>query len=258
MGATRVAIGERARGWAVLAFWSLSLAVVAPPVFLLFLVVRRKRVLYAPARLFIRIGLRLAGVRFDVVGLERLDPHQTYLFLSNHQSLLDPLIQLVGLKRDLAFLAKKELFRWPLLSPGLRWTDCAPIDRANRERAIESLRQAAEKLKRGVSFLAYPEGTRTPDGTLLPFRKGVFVLALEAGVPVVPVTIRGTYDVMPKGPLRCRPGRVRVIVHEPIPTTLDGGMTPEALMAAVRRAIASALAQSRATSESWSARSISM
>jgi len=241
----------------VLAFWGLSLAVVAPLLFALFLLLRHKRVLYAPARLFIRIGLRLGGVRFEVVGLERLDPRRTYLFLSNHQSLLDPLIQLVGLKRDLAFLAKKELFRWPLLNPGLYWIECAPIDRSNRARALESLHQAAEKLKRGVSFLAYPEGTRTPDGTLLPFRKGVFFLALEAGVPIVPVTIRGTYEVMPKGPLRCRPGRVRVIVHEPIPTTAYGVTAIEALMADVRRAIASALPESAASGSPCTARSIS-
>jgi len=247
------------RGWAVLAFWSLSLAAVAPPVFLLFLLVRRKGVPYAAARAFIRLGLRLGGVRIEVIGLERLDPHRTYLFLSNHQSLLDPLIQLVALKRDIAFVAKKELFRWPLLNPGLYWIDCAPIDRANRERAIESLRQAAEKLKRGVSFLAYPEGTRTPDGTLLPFRKGVFVLALEAGVPIVPVTIRGAYEVMPKRPLRCRPGCVRVIIHDPIPTTAYRAETIEALMADVRRAIVSALVESpSAPVASCCARSTSM
>lgn len=240
------------------AFWGFSLAVIAPVLFALFLLSRQKRVLYAPARLFIRIGLWLSGVRFEVVGLERLDPHQTYLFLSNHQSLLDPLIQLIALERDMAFLAKKELFRWPLLNPGLYWIDCAPIDRSNRERAIESLHRAAEKLRRGVSFLAYPEGTRTPDGTLLPFRKGVFLMALEAGVPIVPVTIRGTYEVMPKGPLRCRPGRVRVIVHEPIPTTAYSVATLEVLMTTVRRAIASALPESSASASSWRARSISM
>jgi len=248
---------DRARGWAVLAFWGLSLAVIAPPVFALFLLSRRKRVLYASARFFIRIGLRLGGVRFDVVGVEKLDPHQAYLFLSNHQSLLDPLIQLVGLGRDLAFLAKKELFRWPLLNPGLHWIECVPIDRSNRERAIESLRGAAEKRRRGVSFLAYPEGTRTPDGTLQPFRKGVFLLALEAGVPIVPVTIRGAYDVMPKGPVRCRPGRIRVIVHDPIPTTSYCAETIESLIAGVRRAIASALPESAVSEVACPARSIS-
>ncbi|GBC77996.1 1-acyl-sn-glycerol-3-phosphate acyltransferase [bacterium HR08] len=248
---------DRARGWAVLAFWGLSLAVIAPPVFALFLLSRRKRVLYASARFFIRIGLRLGGVRFDVVGVEKLDPHRAYLFLSNHQSLLDPLIQLVGLGRDLAFLAKKELFRWPLLNPGLQWIDCVPIDRSNRERAIESLRGAAEKLKRGVSFLAYPEGTRTPDGTLQPFRKGVFLLALEAGVPIVPVTIRGAYEVMPKGSVRCRPGRVQVIVHDPIPTMPYGAEALESLIAEVRRAIASALPESAASEVACPARSIS-
>ncbi len=235
---------DRVRGWTVLAFWSLSLAAIAPLLFALFLLLRRKRVLYAPARFFIRIGLRLGGVRFDVQGLEKLNSRQTYLFLSNHQSLLDPLIQLVGLKRDLAFLAKKELFRWPLLNWGLRWIDCAPIDRSDRERAIESLRQAAEKLKRGVSFLAYPEGTRTPDGTLLPFRKGVFLLALEAGVPIVPVTILGAYEVMPRGPLRCRPGHVRLIVHEPVPARAFSAVNLQDLIATVRRAIASALPNS--------------
>jgi 1-acyl-sn-glycerol-3-phosphate acyltransferase len=239
-----VAKVDRVRGWTVLAFWSLSLVVISPMLFALFLLLRRKRILYAPARFFIRIGLRLGGVRFHVQGAEKLDPHQTYLFLSNHQSLLDPLIQLVGLRRDLAFLAKRELFRWPLLNWGLRWMDCAPIDRSDRERTVESLRQAAEKLKRGVSFLAYPEGTRTPDGTLLPFRKGAFLLALDAGVPIVPVTILGAYEVMPKGPLRCRPGHVRVVVHEPIPVLAFSAGNLDALIAAVRRAIASALPDS--------------
>jgi len=249
---------DRVRGWTVLAFWSLSLAAIAPLLFALFLVLRRKRVLYAPARFFIRMGLRLGGVRFDVQGLEKLNSHQTYLFLSNHQSLLDPLIQLVGLGRDLAFLAKKELFRWPLLNWGLRWIDCVPIDRSDRERTIENLRQAAEKLKRGVSFLAYPEGTRTPDGTLLPFRKGVFFLALEAGVPIVPVTILGAYEVMPKGPLRCRPGHVRLIVHEPVPVLAFRAGNLKDLMATVRCAIASALPESDVRERPCLARSTSM
>ncbi len=251
-------MSDRVRGWMMFAFWGLGLVLVAPFLFLLFALWRRKRLLYEPARWFIRIGLRIGGVRCEVTGLQRLDPQRTYLFLSNHQSLLDPLIQLVELRRDLGFLAKKELFRWPLLTPGLHWTDCVPIDRSSRERAIQSLHRAAEKLRRGVSLLAYPEGTRTPDGTLLPFRKGVFFLALEAGVPIVPVTIHGTYEAMPKGSLRCRPQSVRLIVHEPISVASYGPKRVGALIADVRKAIASALPEATSQKEPCPARSISM
>jgi 1-acyl-sn-glycerol-3-phosphate acyltransferase len=202
--------------------------------------IRNPKIIYRPAQLGCWLGLKVGGVRFVVRGLEHLRPDQTYIFVANHQSLLDPPGMFVYLQRDLAFLAKKELYRLPIFNPGLYLIGCARIDRRNRERAIESIRQAADLVRRGRSFIVYAEGTRTPDGQLHPFKKGAFHLALEAGVPVVPVTIDGTYDLMPKGPIHLYPGTAHIIVHEPIDVAAYSAETVGELAETTRRIIQSA------------------
>lgn len=225
----------------VIGLWAILLLVVGLPVVLLCAIIRRPQIILWPARVGIRLGLKMGGVKFVVWGVEKLNPHQPYIFVANHQSLLDPLGMLLHLKRDVAFLAKKELFRLPIFNPGLYLIGCAPIDRSNRERAIESLRQAAELVRRGRSFIVYAEGTRTPDGQVHPFKKGAFHLALEAGVPIVPVTIDGTYDLMPKGSLHLNPGTAHIIVHEPIDVSGYNAETVGELAETTRQIIQSGL-----------------
>jgi 1-acyl-sn-glycerol-3-phosphate acyltransferase len=115
-------------------------------------------------------------------------------------------------------MAKQEFFRVPVLGTAMRLRGFIPIDRKNRERAIAAVEEAVEALKAGYSFLAFPEGTRSPDGRLQIFKKGLFVVAIKAGAPIVPVSASGARKVMPKGKFAIYPGRVRITIHDPIPT----------------------------------------
>jgi 1-acyl-sn-glycerol-3-phosphate acyltransferase len=208
----------RLRGLLLMGFWSLAIAIIAPAIVTLARFTGKDEFIYAPVRFFVHIGLKLAGVQVRVEGLERLDPAHTYVFTPNHQSVIDIPLMVVYLGRNPAFLAKKELFKIPIFSYGIRQMGVVPVDRSNSTAAIESARRATDKLQSAKSYVVYPEGTRSPDGRLLPFKKGAFLMAVEAGVPVVPVTISGSFRVMPKGKVRVVPGTIRVTIHEPINT----------------------------------------
>jgi len=135
------------------------------------------------------------------------------------------------------WLAKAELFKIPIFGRAMRGAGYIPINRTDRPAAIESLRQAAGAVRRGVSVMIFPEGTRSLDGTLKPFKKGGFVMAIEAGVPIVPVALRGTFDIMPKNRLMIRPRDVMMVIGEPIATTGYSIHSKEALMDEVRNAL---------------------
>ena len=184
-------------------------------------------------------GVRLAGVKVEVVGLDRLDPAATYIFMSNHVSNLDPPILVPIIPRRTSVLVKKELFRVPILSRAMRLASLVPVDRSNREAAIASLRAASGVLARGIPMTIFVEGTRSFDGRLLPFKKGPFYLAMESGVPVVPVTIVGTHQILPKRRLGIRAGTATVVFHTPLDPKQFSDR--DALLVAVRDSIESAL-----------------
>jgi 1-acyl-sn-glycerol-3-phosphate acyltransferase len=165
-----------------------------------------------------RIWLRSAGARIHVSGREHLNPEQGYLFAANHQSNLDPPLLFAYLGQNTGALAKKELTKIPLFKQGFALIHVVPIDRRNRESAIHSTRLGAAELRRGHSLMAFPEGTRTVDGKVKEFKKGVFFMALEAGVPVVPVVINNTRLVMPKGGNVVTPGDVWLEILPPVST----------------------------------------
>lgn len=165
-----------------------------------------------------RLYLRTAGARVHASGYEHLDPRQPYVFVANHQSNLDPPLLIAYLGRNPSFLAKKELFRLPVFKQGIELIDVIPIDRSNREAAIISTQRGAEKLKGGRSYVGFPEGTRTVDGRLKEFKKGIFFMALAAGVPVVPVVINDTRLVMRKGTNYCLPHDVFMEILSPVST----------------------------------------
>jgi 1-acyl-sn-glycerol-3-phosphate acyltransferase len=136
-------------------------------------------------------------------------------------------------------MAKQELFRYPILGRAMRMASLVPVDRGNRESGIAAVRAAAQVVKQGIHMTIYVEGHRSMDGKLLPFKKGPFYLAEECQVPVVPITISGTHEVMPKRRFAIKPGWVTVTFHEPIPPAQFGSR--EHLMERVREAIDSAL-----------------
>jgi 1-acyl-sn-glycerol-3-phosphate acyltransferase len=186
-----------------------------------------------------RTGYRLSGIRVRAVGRERLEPGRAYLFMSNHCSNLDPPVITPLLGRRIAIIAKQELFKIPLFGYAMRKGRFVAVNRADRRSAVESVGGAVAVLQSGLGMMVFPEGTRSRDGKLLPFKKGPFHLAAEAGVPVVPITVVGTHEAWPKGSARLRAGEIVVHFHPPI----DPGQfaSREELMAAVRATIESAL-----------------
>jgi 1-acyl-sn-glycerol-3-phosphate acyltransferase len=237
----------RLRGFLLLAFWFTSIAVVAPLLIVLVLLTKNENFIYSPVRLFIRAGLAMVGVRVEVIGRERLDPNQTYLFTPNHQSLIEVPLCVTYLKRNIAYLGKKEVFKYPIFGYGIRLIGVVPVDRGNSASAVESAKLAAENLRRGKSYVVYPEGTRSPDGRLLPFKKGAFMMAIDAGVPIVPISISGANEIMPKRQIKVFPSTVRLTVHEPISTKSYSRENIGELMQLTRTRIASGLTEKPAT-----------
>ncbi len=184
-------------------------------------------------------GVRIAGVKVRTLGLEKIDPARTYVFMSNHISNLDPPLTLPLIPRRTSVMVKKELFKVPILGQIMLIGSLVPVDRGNRDAGIAAVRDALRVIQQGINMTIYVEGHRSFDGKLLPFKKGPFYLAEECKVPVVPITISGTEDCMPKARFAIRPGMVTVEFHDPIEPSDFGER--ECLMAKVRAAINSGL-----------------
>lgn len=162
--------------------------------------------------------LWLSGARVRVKGRELLDPKQTYVFIANHRSYLDTATLFIHTGRRIGVLAKKELLKVPILGYGMGFVNVMAIDRTNRERALETTGAATARIRSGISFGVFAEGTRAQPGELLPFKKGAFYMAVEAGVPVVPVAIKNTDVLMGKGTGVARPGVIDMVILPPVPT----------------------------------------
>ena len=227
----------------MLSFWGISILIVGPFLLLYAIAAKDVRPLYHVATFLAITGVRLAGISIREVGKENFNPAQNYIFMSNHVSNLDPPIEIPRIQARCSVLVKKELFRIPILGTGMHLARLVPVDRSNREAAIDSVREGVEVLRTGLNMMIYPEGTRSADGKLLPFKKGPFHLAMESGVPVLPLTIVGTYEAWPKHRFALK-GRVVTIVYHP---AIDPRQFTdrEALMTAVREAIASALPENK-------------
>jgi 1-acyl-sn-glycerol-3-phosphate acyltransferase len=168
------------------------------------------------ARLWGRTMLRAVGARLEPSGLEHLTARMPCIYVVNHQSNVDIWALLSMIPPPTRFVAKKSLFRIPVLGWAMAATGFIPIDRANRGRAMRSLKAAADKVRAGRPVLLFPEGTRSRSGALQPFKKGPFHLALQAGVPVVPIVISGSWNVLPPKSLRVSPGPVQVRCLPPV------------------------------------------
>ena len=199
--------------------------------------VRSGNPLHKIARLWGKSILVVSRVKVSVKGLSNIDPSSPYIYMPNHQSNFDIPVLLGHLTVQFRWLAKMELFKIPIFGRAMRKAGYISIDRYNRESAFKSLKVAANKIKSGVSVLIFPEGTRSWDGKIRPFKKGGFVMAIDAGVPIVPVVITGTRAIMPKGKFRVYPGHVSMAIQKPIRTSTYTHETKEALMESVRRVI---------------------
>jgi 1-acyl-sn-glycerol-3-phosphate acyltransferase len=174
--------------------------------------------LYAVApRLWSRSILWAAGVKFRVHGMENVATSGPFIFTCNHVSLFDIPALVLTLPRHY-FVAKSELFKIPVFGPGIRAVGTIPIERTNQKAAFGSYKVAAERIRNGSSVIVFPEGTRGTSYPIRPFKKGPFVLAVEAGVPIVPCLVHGTIEVLPKKTFRIRSGWVDVHLLEPVST----------------------------------------
>lgn len=194
------------------------------------------------ARLWARLALALNGVTVTLAGIEHL-PEGPVIFMSNHQSNFDILALLAKLPRQLHWIAKKELFDIPLFGPSMRRGGYIPLDRGDGRKALQSMDEAAATIHRGKSVVLFPEGTRTQDGNLLPFKRGGFILARKAAVPVLPVTINGSGRINPAGQIRLFSGSIHITLHPPVavPPELRRSDAETWMMTRVREQIASVL-----------------
>lgn len=163
-----------------------------------------------------RLILRGTGIRVRVTERARLDPEQPYVFVANHQNLLDILALAAGLPHPFGFVAKAELARVPFLGFAIRNSASVFLDRSDPRRSIESLQEAGARIRSGTSVLVFPEGARSYAAALQPLKKGAFAVAVEAGVPLVPVTILGAYRLMNEQTKTSRPGTIHIVVGTPI------------------------------------------
>src|ERR1022692_3833107 len=223
----------------MLIFWAAALPIAALVGFPWTYLTQDINFLYRTCMLAAFTGVRIAGVKVRTLGLEKLDPARTYIFMSNHISNLDPPITLPLIPRRTSVMVKKELFRVPILGPIMLMGSLVPVDRRNRDAGITALRDAVKAIELGLNMTIYVEGKRSFDGKLLPFKKGPFYLAEECKVPIVPITISGTEAVMPKARFEIYPGLVTVEFHDPIEPADFGSR--DCLMAKVRAAINSGL-----------------
>lgn len=185
-------------------------------------------------RYYSRPILWLLGARVECAPLPDVDWSRPHIYLMNHQSAVDIPLAFAVIPANLRFVAKHTLKWVPFLGWYMQMTRMVFVNRSRRSEAIRSLRQAGERIREGANIIAFPEGTRSRDGALLPFKKGVFMLALESGVPIIPVVIEGTGQVSAPGGLHARPGTVRVRFGEPINTVPFRGQGSQPLMDEVR------------------------
>lgn len=219
--------------------------ILGPPLLLYMLLTGNSDPVYAAGKRGARLALWLARVRLEVSGLEEIPRDRTVVFMANHQGNCDP-PALLAVLPTISIMAKKEFFRIPILNRAMLARGFIPVDRKHREAAIAAVNQAVRSLQAGHSFLVFPEGTRSRDGRLQPLKKGVFIMAMKVGAPIVPVSVSGSSKIMAKGKFVIHPGRVRITVHDPVPTeghTLDDR---ELIMERVRQAILTGL-----TPEEW-------
>ncbi|OQX65787.1 MAG: hypothetical protein B5M55_02845 [Desulfococcus sp. 4484_242] len=192
------------------------------------------RVHFCCAAPWARVILRVCGIRVDVNGLEHVDPALPRIYMTNHQSFFDIFALLACLPVNFKFILKQELMKIPFLGPAMRKAGYIGIERDDPRKAVESMKQAALRIKGGASVLIFPEGTRSPDGRLQEFKRGGFNLAVKSGCDIVPIGIRDSFRIAPKGSLRIRKGSIGLSIGRPVSLSGLGKRDIPRLMQQVR------------------------
>jgi 1-acyl-sn-glycerol-3-phosphate acyltransferase len=232
------------RGYLAIAFTCLMVGLGGVPLFAFGLLHRSRVAMASVAAFWARWTLAICGVRLTIEGAGRVPADQAGFYVGNHQSALDIPIVIAALSGDVRFMAKNTLFRFPIFGWVLWMYGFVPIHRARARITLDSLTRMYERVRRDpISLVVFPEGTRSRDGRLLPFRRGTMKICRRVGLPVVPFTIDGSHLVTPRERIRAYPGPVRLMFGKPIPADEVAGMSNEELHDRVRQAIADMLGQ---------------
>ena len=223
-----------------LAFLALYILIVGLPIIAYSMLAGTSDILYRWGVWGISVSMRIAGVRVRAEGIDNIPPG-VCVFAANHVSNLDPPAALVGVPRRISFLAKREVFKTPVVNTAMRLGKIVPVDRADPTEAVASIDQAVAVMREGISFFVFPEGTRSKDGKLKPFKKGTFAIAIRAGVPVVPVSILGSRERLSRGKFSAVPGEIVLRFGTPIDSTQYDMDERGELLERVRAAVAAGL-----------------
>ena len=221
-------------------FLSLYIIAAGIPLLIYTVISKNPDALYWAGVRGVMFFVRAVGVRVRIVGTERI-PSGTCLFIANHTSTVDAPAVVGAIPQRIAILLKQSLFRYPIVGQAFRLAHFIPVDRSKQESAIASLEKAIEAMRAGQSFLIYPEGTRSPDGRLQEFKKGAVVMAIKAGVPIVPIACSGAHRIMRKRSLEIHPGEILVEFLAPIDASQYTFEEREQLNAVVHDALAAGL-----------------
>lgn len=200
------------------------------------------------ARLWGNVNLWAAGVKVSLVGTQNLKGGP-YILVSNHQGWFDIFAALGKLPITFSWLAKEELFKVPVLGHAMARAGYVPIDRGDRRKAIASMNKVADVVRKGTSVYVFPEGTRSVDGVIREFKKGVFVLAVKSGQPILPISISGSYRILPKNSWLIHPGEIRFSIGAPIQSAGADAKSRDSLLEEVREAIRANLTSEEAGSD---------
>jgi 1-acyl-sn-glycerol-3-phosphate acyltransferase len=198
---------------------------------------RKGRMVHHYARLWGKVALLANRVKVKIVGMDHLNGKGPYIFMSNHQGSYDIFALLGHLPYQFKWLAKKELFSIPFFGWTMAAAGYISIDRKGTRETVEAMNEAAKRIREGMSVVIFPEGSRSPDGSVQPFKKGGFTLAIKSKVPIVPISISGSRDIMPKDKLTALPGEIQMFVDHPIETQHCSSKDREPLMKRVRETI---------------------
>lgn len=218
------------------------LALLLLPVLLLSYLANWSKALIAISKGALHLGKKILGIDLEVYGLEGIDKNVPYVFMANHLSFLDGPLLFMIIPQYVRVILKKEVFRIPIIGQGMRHVGFISVDRKRLKGGKKSIDKASRIIKeKGSSFLIFPEGTRSRDGKIQPFKRGGFFLALNAQVPIVPMTINGTFELMPKGSFFAKRGKIKVDFHKPLPVRGFEREDLSLLVERVRNTIQSAL-----------------
>jgi len=220
--------------------WScivIALLILGIVIFITYPFDRRGKVIHHYGRLWGKIALLVNRVKVRVEGIEHLKGEGPYIFMSNHQGTYDIFALLGHLPFQFRWLAKKELFSVPFFGWVMAAAGYVNVDREGTRKTVEAMNEAAQKIREGMSVVIFPEGSRSPDGSIQPFKKGGFTLAIKSKVPIIPISIIGSREIMPKGKLTVTSGEIRIRIDHPIETQNYSLKDRKSLMEKVRQTI---------------------